>query len=165
MPLFRSFASATIALACALLPGVAGADPSPTSADHRAVTACLQKATENEQHATRCIGVAAQACLKDPDMGSTLGMVGCHLRETGVWDKFLNAHFKTLRDRLPEKRAAKVHEIQRTWIKWRDDKCEMPYILFDGGTMAQPMAAACKMEATALRAIELRRAVATLSER
>lgn len=80
-------------------------------------------------------------------------------RETVIWDEMLNRAYGELRASLSKEGAAKLKSMQRLWIKWRDVKCEMPYLIYEGGTIASPVAAQCVLRATAIRAIELRQAV------
>jgi uncharacterized protein YecT (DUF1311 family) len=39
-------------------------------------------------------------------------------------DRTLNAHYKKLMSDLDPKLRQKLREVQRTWIRWRDDKCD-----------------------------------------
>lgn len=151
--------TATLPLILALTaPLSAGGSNAFKPEDKAAIDACLERAQRNAQHATRCIGEAARACEEQPDMGSTAGMRDCFLRENAVWDEKLNASFQQLLGNLSKKHGGKLRTMQRTWIKWRTEKCEMPYLLYEGGSIAGPLAAECIMETTALRAVELERA-------
>lgn len=160
---------------CALAAGVAGlglsisgavaplaAGPGATKADMQIVANCLKAAGDNYGRATACIGQASAACQEDPNQQSTLGMSDCFRREDAVWDKRLNTAYGKLGGLFSAQSVRKLRDMQRAWIKWRDAKCEMPYLIYEGGTMAQPMAASCRMEATALRSLELEQAVTQL---
>ncbi len=142
---------------------VAGQSTAPTDDDHRAVQDCLEAARVDRLHAMRCIGVASEACQHDPQMGSTKGLTDCARREMAVWDDMLNSHYQELREKLSRTGKLSLRNIQREWIQWRDVKCELPYSLFEGGSIASPMAADCLMQATGLRAIELGQALDSVS--
>ncbi len=131
------------------------ADRAYEASDKAAVEDCLAASAGDFGKETRCIGVAYSACEKEPDSASTAGMVGCAAREEAVWDEMLNAHYGALRKLFSADAADKLRDMQRTWIEWRDAKCEMPYLVHEGGSIARPMLAYCRMEATALRSMEL----------
>jgi uncharacterized protein YecT (DUF1311 family) len=50
----------------------------------------------------------------------------------------------------------KVRAAQRSWLKTRDADCGVPYEIYEGGTMAQPIAASCALNQTAMRALQMR---------
>lgn len=102
-----------------------------------------------------CIGTVANPCLEDEKNHSTLGMVSCAAREQQWWDGQLNILYGTLRANLSSDGSDALRDIQRAWIKYKDAKCAFPYKFFEGGTMAQPIAADCVMRMTAERAIEI----------
>lgn len=128
----------------------------PTDAERAMVDTCLKAAETLRAERTRCIGAVSGPCLEDEKANSTVAMSGCHRREAAIWDDLLNTAFEELQKSLEPPAAAKLKDVQIAWIKWRDAKCEFPFALFDGGTMAQPISAACFMDTTASRAIELR---------
>jgi uncharacterized protein YecT (DUF1311 family) len=39
-------------------------------------------------------------------------------------DSILNSEYKNLRQRLSSEDASLLRDVQRNWIKWRDEKCE-----------------------------------------
>ena len=131
----------------------------PSEDDRAAIKHCLDAAAEKSLSLTSCIGVAASECEKLPEMVSTRGLTDCSLRENALWDERLNSRYQVLRAELSEQSAKKLRDIQRTWIAWRKEKCELPYLLFEGGSIARVLAAQCVMRATALRAIELDAAI------
>ncbi len=139
--------------------GTAIAQSTPTEDDRAAISYCLDAGAENSLSLISCIGVAASACEKKPEMASTRGLTDCSIRENAVWDERLNSRYQVLRAELSEQSARKLRDIQRTWIAWRKEKCELPYLLFEGGSIARVLAAQCVMRATALRAIELDAAI------
>jgi len=127
----------------------------PSRAEIKQVAACTAKARKAETNSEACIGQVAERCMEEPKMGSTHGQRDCAGRENAIWDKTLNRRYKRLAKALSAKGAIKLRNTQRIWLKWRKAKCEMPYVLFEGGSIAGPMASFCVMRATALRTIEL----------
>ena len=137
-------------------------DLAPTEADRASISRCLEDIgqaldTGADAPGSRddCIGVASAVCLDDPSGQSTLGQVGCLVRESSIWDEYLNRDYAALRDTLDEKSFAHLRDTQRKWIAYRDANCQMPHVFFQGGTIARPIGAHCVLELTARRANEL----------
>lgn len=109
------------------------------------------------QEASRdeCIGAVAGPCLETDEGQSTMGMIGCYVRELAVWDGMLNDNYAMLKDAVPSEGTEALRDMQVKWIAYRDAKCGWPAVFFEGGTIAGPLAAACLNEATARRANEL----------
>ncbi len=130
-----------------------------TSGDKAEIEACLKTAQRKAQRATVCVGVAARACERLPEMSSSAGIKDCSLRENAYWDEILNDRYQQLIANFSKKNAKKLRAMQRTWIAWRKEKCELPYMLYEGGSMAGVLAADCIMATTGDRALELDAAV------
>jgi len=113
------------------------------------------RASGEEASLNDCIGTIATPCLDREENQTTVGMVGCTSRELQWWDGQLNILYGTLRGNLSSEGSEALRDIQRAWIKYKDAKCAFPRIFFEGGTMAQPIAADCVMRMTAERAIEI----------
>jgi len=128
----------------------------PTDKERAVITSCLDAAALVRVARTRCIGRVSGPCLEADGATSTAAMTGCHVRENMVWDGLLNEAYDNLKGQLPEKAASALTELQKTWISWRDAKCNFPFAFYEGGSIARPISAACLMDATAARAIELR---------
>jgi uncharacterized protein YecT (DUF1311 family) len=124
--------------------------------DTETINTCLQEEHAADRDGRGCIGRVADPCLDEPAGGSTFGMVECARREAKVWDDMLNEEYGRLMVLLEEKAAENVRKAQRAWIEMRDADCRVPYDLFDGGTMAQPIAARCMLDRTATRALQIR---------
>jgi uncharacterized protein YecT (DUF1311 family) len=129
--------------------------------DKTSVHECLKSTRAQSKPARNCIGAASRICEEKPGMESTAGMRDCYLRESAVWEELLNERYRALLGELSKKGAEKLRDIQRVWITWREEKCQLPYLLFEGGTMAIPASAYCFMETTAERALELDEAAST----
>lgn len=155
----------------------------PLPADSAAVAACLKLAGENgEKEAQRkepisetpgaagrlaeaarlaplelesCIGAVAHPCQQRPDGNTTAGMIECYGREWAVWDERLNRFYKgALKDAAP-KLAAAMRATQRAWLQWREQKCKLPAVENEGGSIVGPLYNSCMMEMTARQAIWL----------
>lgn len=149
------FHIASLLAVLSVAPAALAQSGEPTQAETRRITACLAEARRRESPREDCIGKVIDRCMEQPGGHSTAGMRACAERELTIWDDRLNRHYQRLSKALDGKAARKLRDTQRLWIKWRDAKCEMPYVLFEGGTMAGPMSSDCRMRTTGRRAIEL----------
>ena len=140
-------------------------DERPTAAERAALLKCLRDKRQAQQPEDGCIFSNVDVCMEKPGGHTTLGQRLCNTRENAIWDELLNERYKRLRAAVSKQGAKKLRNIQRSWISWRKAKCEMPYILFEGGTLAGPLAAGCVLKATALRAIELGTALSSVGEK
>lgn len=93
------------------------------------------------------------ACM-DKSGGVTVNMHECISAEIKRQDVRLNKAYKTLNQSLNATRRKDLQQVQRTWIKYRDQNCDF-YIDPEGGSLAGVNGGVCIMEATALRATEL----------
>lgn len=83
-------------------------------------------------------------------------MVDCINRETKIWGDLLNDEYGRVMKLLSDKAAEDVRKTQRIWITSRDSDCAVPYEIFEGSTMAQPIAANCALAQTANRMMQAR---------
>ncbi|MHA3916679.1 lysozyme inhibitor LprI family protein [Halovulum sp. GXIMD14793] len=117
---------------------------------------------------TSCIGQAATTCQEGWDVGmSNQGMAACVQFEANAWDARLNAVWgETMklakRDDARDAgygfktdRAGALLKAQRAWIEFRDGECAFARDQFGGGSMGIPSAAACRLQMTAERAIDI----------
>jgi len=100
-----------------------------------------------------CIGAASNVCQEDDP--STHGIVACSGREQSWWDQQLNFYYAELKSGLPPDVFDSLRTAQRSWIAYRDARCDYEYRLWGEGTMRQIIGAYCWMEMTAERAIDL----------
>ena len=129
----------------------------PAAADDAAVIeACLKSADADDGKPHDCIGRVADACLDKPENQSTHAMMACSDSETKIWDALLNAEYQRLLGAVEGKTKNDIVKAQRQWVGLRDADCAIPYALFDGGTMAQPIGANCVMANTAERMLQVR---------
>lgn len=145
---------------CMLVPTYAAAQDLAFS------TGSLEACLEVSEFPENCIGEAAELCVNSTPGGySTVAMGGCLNAEAIYWDGRLNAAYKKVRaqaksndkDRMegaPSEEIA-LRDMQRAWIKYRDDKCGYAASLWGGGTGAGPAHASCVMTETGRQALFL----------
>jgi uncharacterized protein YecT (DUF1311 family) len=143
-----------IALAALLTPMMLA--PFAHADDAEIIASCLKSALADNTDARQCIGRVANPCLDNPADQSTHGMVACNDRETKVWDDLLNTEYQRLLAAVEGKTKDDIVKAQRQWVGLRDMDCLIPYALFEGGTMAQPIGANCVLENTAERMLQVR---------
>lgn len=122
-----------------------------------AVAQCVAAERKADRDGTACIGKTANACLETPEGASTHGQVSCVRAEAKEWDDLLTREYRALLAALQPATVAKVRDAQRQWLALRTADCGLPALLLEGGTMAQPIAAACYQHRTAERAIQVMR--------
>lgn len=160
-----------LAFVVLLLPSFAVAqdmvfDPAPTEA-------CLAAAPAD---LASCVGHAADACMaENPQGDTTMGMSFCLSQEWEWWDARLNAAYAALMEKHEAGDAqvkaeglevASVAEalraMQRAWIVYRDAACDYERAQWAGGTGGGPATAACLMQQTGVRTLELEGKIAML---
>ncbi|HGY9624384.1 TPA: lysozyme inhibitor LprI family protein [Pseudomonas putida] len=87
---------------------------------------------------------------------STLAMSNCIVAETQVQDERLNRVYKQLMAKLEPSQQKALRDVQRTWIKYRDENCAF-HGQVSGGTARQLEGGMCLMDLTRERAVELER--------
>ena len=155
-----------------------------TPADRAAVEACLklvdenakqeaQKSVEDEApgpagrlagaakgaatQAESCIGAVTVACQQEPGGYSTAGMIDCNTREWAVWDERLNRVYNSALKGAERKLATALRQTQRAWLQWREQRCKLPAIENEGGSIVGPLYTDCMLDATARQALWLDR--------
>lgn len=151
----RALIALSTAITAACVTDVAMAQTSPPSAPP-SIAQCLESERKAEKDGKACIGKVSDPCLDTEKGGSTHGSVDCIRGELAEWDRLLNSEYRTLLTLLKPKVAQSIREAQRQWVKLRSLDCQQPYVLLEGGTMAQPMMAFCELDTTARRVIMLR---------
>ena len=127
----------------------------PTDDDSRMQSDCLANAVEQSLPKSNCIGVVADACMKEPGNDSTVMMTACLDRESRLWDDLLNDRYGLLMEALNEEQAIALQSSQRAWIDMRDKTCAYEASLWQGGTGAGPAAVGCFLRETGWRALML----------
>ncbi len=129
----------------------------PTAQEIAAIRTCTEKYRDNVDEGERqCLfNLVATPCTNTPEGSSNLGTADCYRVEWAIWDELLNENFKELREYLDDAQAAKLREMQRAWIAYRDTTCNF-YMVKINGSMAIPMGNACAARETARRALLLK---------
>ena len=163
------FASLLGLLAPALLgPGVAAAQDKDVAKDRAALTVCLSAAKTAKRAAETCIGSVQGPCLKAPGGETTVGMKECGGREIAAWDERLNAAYRivlagtlgkqeTIRSGGAKKLTGAdiLRDAQRSWLTFRDKKCDAASLPMEGGTGAGLLSVDCYLQETARQALWL----------
>jgi uncharacterized protein YecT (DUF1311 family) len=153
-----------------------------TAADRAAVEACLKLVGENAKNeaqkpvedeapgatgrlaaaareaatqAESCIGAVTITCQQQPGGSSTAGMIECNTREWAVWDERLNRSYTTTLKEADRKLATALRQTQRAWLQWREQRCKLPEIENEGGSIVGPLYTGCMLDATARQALWL----------
>lgn len=153
-----------------------------TAADRAAVEACLklvgenakaeaQKQVEDEApgpagrlagaakaaatQAESCIGAVTITCQQEPGGFSTAGMIDCNTREWAVWDERLNRFYNSALKGADPKLATALRQTQRAWLQWREQRCKLPAIENEGGSIVGPLYTDCMLVTTARQALWL----------
>lgn len=147
------------------------ADPhQPTAAERAWLERCLEAvdAAEARTAFDRCAGRLTGACLgieddATPDIRQPEGRNShprsCAPIETALWDEAMNRWYRQALRTLPPPAQEALRRAQRAWIAYRDLACA-PEALANEGFMASDVAAGCRLDLVAQRALELRRLAA-----
>lgn len=121
------------------------------------VTGRLAQAARDSQGAPRsCIGAIVIPCQQAPEGQSTAGMIECGSRELAVWDELLNTSYRQLLAAASPAMAAALRQTQRAWVAWRDQRCKLPALEHEGGSIVGPLTVDCLRTVTAEQAIWLK---------
>jgi len=153
------FASVAAIAALAFLCGArSGAAQGVTSGrDVAAIRGCADKNADNvDEGERRCVfALVSDPCVKRREMQPDASRAECFRAEQAIWDELLNDNFRKLREGLDDDQKAKLRDMQRAWIAYRDTTCQFYYDKIQG-SMATTMIAACLARETARRALLLR---------
>jgi uncharacterized protein YecT (DUF1311 family) len=129
----------------------------PTAQEIAAIRQCAKKhETDLDEVERQCLfNLVATPCTEKPEGQSNVGTADCYRREGAIWDDLLNENFRTLAADLDDEQKAKLREMQRAWIAYRDSTCGFYHTKIQG-TMAGPMGTACAARETARRAVLLK---------
>jgi uncharacterized protein YecT (DUF1311 family) len=160
----RSAARRWAVLTC-LLPFLLGAATAAVHAQNRkptvkevaAIRDCAKKhETDLDEVERQCLfNLVGTPFMERPEGQSNVGTADCYRLEGAIWDDLLNENYKNLAADLDEEQKAKLREMQRAWIAYRDSTCGFYYTKIQG-TMAGPIGAACAARETARRAVLLK---------
>jgi uncharacterized protein YecT (DUF1311 family) len=117
----------------------------------RLAAAAKSAATQSDS----CIGAVTIVCQQQPGGYSTVGMIDCNTREWAVWDERLNRAYNTALKGAERKLATALRQTQRAWLAWREQRCKLPAIENEGGSIVGPLYTGCMLDATARQALWL----------
>ena len=117
----------------------------------RLAGAAKEAATQSES----CIGAVTVPCQQEPGGFSTAGMIDCNTREWAVWDERLNRAYNSALKGAEPKLATALRGTQRAWLQWREQRCKLPAIENEGGSIVGPLYTGCMLDATARQALWL----------
>lgn len=114
---------------------------------------CLLTAARSSNRTSyECIGYSANNCLNLAENQTTVGMEQCHLEEMRAWDLLLNRYYQVLRG---DGSLDGLRDVQRAWIAYRDQKCDLYDEVYQGGSIVRILRANCLRQETARRVLDL----------
>lgn len=125
------------------------ATPAPTQSQSSApdVAGCLSDAQPDTRRA--CIGVASRRCMEEPGGDSTVGMMQCAQAESRQWEAIRHRQVAALRARESETQTALLDAALTEHARWALAICSYEASKYEGGTLAQVVAAMCMRDQTA----------------
>ncbi|AGT09433.1 lysozyme inhibitor LprI family protein [Paracoccus aminophilus] len=116
-----------------------------------------------------CIGQASDKCMSDAKGQTTVGMVQCLGLERSSWDGLLNDTYKSLQDEQRKAddaqkaddpastpaRVAKLQQMEKNWIAFRDSACAFDATQWEGGSQQGPSVESCMLQLTARQTLLL----------
>ncbi len=116
------------------------------------VQSCLQEAV-SQSESVACIGVSSGQCIDAPSNGGGSYVESfCFTEELAIWDSRLNATYQRQMNAAatdnPEYAEA-LRALQRSWIVYRDARCDAVFAAWGEGTGRSPALMECLMQATA----------------
>jgi uncharacterized protein YecT (DUF1311 family) len=127
------------------------------------IDACLHKQSNTPGgtgNAGKCIGLVKNKCDDRISAGGDAAHATCSDDETAAWDVLLNKAWAELPEDLGPARFAKLKDIQKQWLAYRDAKCAFLNDPEHVSTWGLMLEADCRMGETARRTIELREILA-----
>jgi Lysozyme inhibitor LprI len=140
------------ALSLLLLADTAWAQAKPTTADLKAVQACLERQEQNL--GAKCIGIVADPCIAAAGNDAAKEKA-CAARELAVWDREMVSELKRVNAGGFKEIINAAAQAQRTWQSSHRKLCAV----FDKVEPGMLLGAAtyCRMHETAARVLVLRR--------
>lgn len=118
-----------------------------------AIAFCLASAAPEERRA--CMGIVAGPCIDAPGGETTAGSMFCHLRERDLWQAQVETLAADLRTRESPLQVAHLDAMLSAHEPWMQARCSYSALIFEGGSLARVVAAACLSTTTAELAIDL----------
>lgn len=154
------------AAACLLLVAIwtTGAAAGPSPADARKIDACLKAATEQGASGVACIGIVADPCIKTASTTNAYinDSVACAARELAIWTARLQRALQSANRASGKDMATAVAASQKSFTDSLARLCPV-FAKLDPG-MALGGATYCRLQATAMRALQIERLSAAVNE-
>jgi len=138
----------TLALFGAVSPGALAQQ---TKADAQVQTE-ISRCTAGGESQEVCAKQVAERCSEQGNY-TTVAVVDCESAMARYWDRELNRVYSLLMDRIDGPLKDSVRQAQRTWIKWRDQRCNAWGYM--DGTMYRMVGAGCFTETVRQRVADL----------
>jgi hypothetical protein len=137
---------------------------SPNPADARKIDACLKAASDKDASGVACIGIVADPCIKAASTTNTFikDSAACAARELAVWTTRLQRALQSANRASGKDMAAAVAASQKSFTDSLARLCPV-FAKLDPG-MSLGGAAYCRMQATAMRALQIERLSAAVNE-
>lgn len=145
----------------ATIPRSAMATSPPTNPIHL----CLGEIGADFETARACIGQGASACIETDGGVTTIGMIQCHDQERAAWRALRDGFVDSLRRRESAAQISMLDETLAAHARWTNVRCAYGASIYEGGSMARVLAAACANRLEAELAIDLRSRLAEYDER
>jgi hypothetical protein len=141
-------------------PEIAAPETSPLTEDERdrnIVSGCADAHVENRGAA--CIGAVTRRCAETMGDGAetTGGAALCAMREQRAWAWLIDLLVSDLRQRETATQAALLDAALNEGEAWTNARCAYEASIYEGGSLARLVAAQCRRDVTAERAISLYR--------
>lgn len=128
--------------------------PAAAQDSHDPVATCLANAAEPEDRRA-CIGEVSAQCIDEPGGETTGGMVNCFSRERDLWSAQVATLTERLRARESPAQLRQLDAMLAAHETWMQERCSYSASIFEGGSLARAVAAACLRTTTAELALDL----------
>lgn len=127
----------------------------PRPEETKVFHACLKKAGMGFNDRVQCIGKVFEYCSSKPDQQTTMGMRECYSRESILWERMMNGAIKRLDVQQNKNTQTELREADRSWKAFRNTACNIPFTMYQKGTIGPVLGIECFNRTTALWAIQL----------
>lgn len=143
---------ASLFVAACATPVRAQEDATPAAS---ALEACLAAAFAEERELATCMDVVSGPCIDEPGGETTVGTRECLATERRQWQALVDEYVRRLKADATPTALAALEAYVAAHDQWRDARCAYARTLYEGGSLAQVVSAACLRNATAEFAIDL----------
>ena len=119
------------------------------------IEACVAAAFAEDRGLDTCIGVMSGPCIDEPGGETTVGMRECLGAERTQWQALVDDFVPRLKADASPNALAALEAYVAAHNDWRDARCAYARTVYEGGSLAQVVSAACLRNATAEFAIDL----------